>query len=80
MSAEVQRDLGKHDAQIEALERDINEMRKDLRKVYDKLDEINTTLATAKGGWKTMMWVAGGSAAIGGFVMKMLPAFNWAPK
>jgi len=80
MSAEVQRDLGKHDAQIEALEKDITEMRKDLRKVYDKLDEINTTLATAKGGWKTMMWVAGGSAAVGGFVMKALPVFNWTPK
>lgn len=71
MNAEVQRDLGKHDAQIEALERDIMLMRKDLIKVFEKLDQINTTLATAKGGWKTMMWVAGGSAAVGGLLVKI---------
>lgn len=73
MNTEFQRDLGKHDAQIEALERDIQLLRKDLIRVFEKLDQINTTLATAKGGWKTMMWVAGASAALGGFIVKIAP-------
>ncbi len=29
MTAEIQRDLGKHDAQIEALEKDIREIKED---------------------------------------------------
>jgi hypothetical protein len=76
MTAELQRDLGKHDAQIEALERDMKEMKADLRRVFEKLEQINTTLSEAKGGWRTMMWVAGASAAAGGLISKFLPFFN----
>ena len=76
MTPEFQRDLGKHDAQIEALERDVHEMRKDMRRLFEKLEEINTTLATAKGGWRTLMWVAGASAAAGGLIVKALPFLN----
>jgi chromosome segregation ATPase len=76
MTAELQRDLGKHDAQIEALERDMQEMKADLRRLFDKLDQINNTLSEAKGGWRTMMWIAGASAAAGGLIAKFLPFFN----
>lgn len=76
MTAEFQRDLGKHDAQIEALERDMQEMKADLRRVFEKLDQINNTLSEAKGGWKTMMWIAGASAAAGGMIVKFIPFFN----
>ena len=76
MTAELQRDLGKHDAQIEALERDMQEMKADLRRMFDKLDQINNTLSEAKGGWRTMMWIAGASAAAGGLIAKLLPFFN----
>lgn len=76
MTAELQRDLGKHDAQIEALERDMQEMKADLRRVFDKLDQINDTLSEAKGGWKTMMWIAGASAAAGGLIAKFVPYIN----
>lgn len=76
MTAELQRDLGKHDAQIEALERDMKEMKADLRRVFDKLEQINTTLSEAKGGWRTLMWVSGCSAAAGGLIVKFLPFIN----
>lgn len=76
MTPEMQRDIGKHDAQIEALDRDMQEMKADLRRVFDKLDQINDTLSEAKGGWKTMLWIAGGSAAAGGMIVKMLPFFS----
>lgn len=71
MTAELQRDLGKHDAQIEALERDMQEMKADLRRMFEKLEQINTTLSEAKGGWRTLMWVAGASAAAGGLIVKI---------
>lgn len=69
---DFQRNLGKHDAQIEALDRDIREMREDMRRIFEKLEAINSTLSEAKGGWKTMMWVAGASAAAGGLVFKII--------
>lgn len=72
MTQELQRDIGKHDAQIEALDKDLREMREDMRRIFEKLDSINSTLSEAKGGWKTLMWVAGASAALGGVVVKLV--------
>jgi len=69
---ELQRDIGKHDAQIEALDKDLREMREDMRRIFEKLDSINQTLSEAKGGWKTLMWVAGLSAAAGGLAFKLV--------
>lgn len=69
---DLQRNLGKHEAQIEALDRDIREMREDMRRIFEKLEAINETLSEAKGGWKTLMWVAGASAALGGVVVKLI--------
>lgn len=82
MNAEMQRDLGKHDAQIDALEtrietldKDLREMREDMRRIFEKLETINNTLSEAKGGWKTLMLVGGLSAAVGGIVVKLASLF-----
>jgi archaellum component FlaC len=69
---DLQRDLGKHDAQIDALDKDLREMKEDMRRIFEKLEAINATLSEAKGGWKTLMWVAGASAALGGVVVKLI--------
>ncbi len=76
MTAEIQRDLGKHDAQIEALEKDIREIKEDQRRIFEKLDAINQTLSEAKGGWKLFMIVGGASAAFGAFLVKVM-SFWW---
>lgn len=61
---DIQRNLGRHDAQIEVLEKEVHLLRQDVAKVYEKLDEINTTLATAKGGWRTLMMIGGAAGAV----------------
>lgn len=71
MTAEIQRDLGKHDAQIDALERELREIKNDQRRIFEKLDCINQTLSEAKGGWKLFMIVGGASAAFGAFLVKV---------
>jgi uncharacterized coiled-coil protein SlyX len=79
MSDELQRTIGAHDAQIDALnarvdklDKDLRDIREDMRRIFDKLESINETLSEAKGGWRTLMWVAGASAACGGFLVKMV--------
>lgn len=71
-----QRDLGRHDAQIEALERDVKYMREEMHAMRTEFSEqlkaINTTLSEARGGWKTLMLVGGISATIGAAAAKLI--------
>lgn len=69
---EVHRDLGKHDAQIEALQAQVDRLHSDLNNVLDQLTTINRTLAEARGGWKTLLAIAGFSSAITAIAMKVV--------
>jgi putative NADH-flavin reductase len=62
---EMARDIGRHDAQIETLQADMAEMKKDVH-------EIKLMLAQAKGGWKTLMAVGGAAAFFGGLFVKVV--------
>ncbi len=61
MSDELHRDIGRHEAQIEGLDRRVESMEK-------KLDTVLEILNQAKGGWKTLAQLAGLAAAVGGFI------------
>lgn len=80
MSEEIHRDLGKHDAQIEALNTQVNRMYDDMQQMMGQLTTIQQTLSEAKGGWKTLMWVGGLSAALGGIVVKVMTWMQILPK
>jgi prefoldin subunit 5 len=80
MSEEIHRDLGKHDAQIEALNSQVNRMYHDMQQMMGQLTTIQQTLSEAKGGWKTLMWVGGLSAALGGIVVKVMTWLQILPK
>lgn len=75
-TAEVHRDLGKHDAQIDALERDVkrlsDEMSEMRKEFTEQLSKINETLSEAKGGWRTLMWVGGAGATFGIAIAKLI--------
>lgn len=62
---EMARDIGRHDAQIETLQADMAEMKKDVH-------EIKLMLAEAKGGWKTLMAVGGFAAVVGSIFTKFV--------
>lgn len=83
-SPEFHRDIGRHDAQIEALERDVKRMREEMHEMRTEftaeLRKINETLSEARGGWKTLMMVGGASATIGALVHKLSSAISWLPK
>jgi hypothetical protein len=62
---EMARDIGRHDAQIETLQADMSEMKKDVH-------EIKLILAQAQGSWKTLVAVGGFAAFIGGIFTKFI--------
>lgn len=73
MMSEYERELGEMNAKIAMLEVTVSEMRSDLRTVRD-------TLTEAKGSWRTLVAVAGMSAAVGAFVVKLFPFLQTLPR
>ena len=69
---EVQRDLGRMEAQIATLCSEVKDL-------TITVAAISATLSEAKGGWKTLMWVSGSSAAFGAFITKLAPWLLSAP-
>lgn len=63
MTADVQRDLGRHDARLDAMENDLQEMKAQMAEMTRQIAKTNEILSTARGGWKTLMLIGGGIAA-----------------
>lgn len=59
--------------EVEYLKGHLHEIRQDTK-------DIKETLSQAKGGWKTLMLVAGISSSVGALAAKFLPFFGFMPK
>lgn len=59
--------------QVAHLQSHVDEIRTDLK-------EIKATLAEARGGWKTLMLVAGVSSTLGAFLVKYTPWLMMGPR
>lgn len=62
----VERELAEHGVEIKHIQDDMDRMMKDIDEIKKAVADIQKTLAEAKGGWKTMMAVAGFAAAVSG--------------
>jgi len=60
----VERELAVHETEIKHLQDDMDRMVRDIDEIKKSVEQINRTLSEAKGGWKTMMAVAGFAAAL----------------
>ena len=67
--AELDRELGRLDGKVDQIERDLAEMKSDLREVRD-------IVVRAGGGWRALLYVAGAAAFLGGLVVSIL-AWLW---
>lgn len=74
-AAELQRDVGRHDAQIEGLKEQITQIHADNKAMAQQLEEIKEILAGARGGWKTLMAVAGFASVVTGTALHLLDFF-----
>jgi hypothetical protein len=66
MENELHETAGRHEAEIEKLQQQMDQ-------VLFELKEIRTTLAEARGGWRTLLWLGG---AVGAFVGLILTGIN----
>lgn len=72
----VERELATHSVEISHIQDDVDKMMKDIAEIKKSLATISETLAEAKGGWKTLMWVAGASSAVTGFFISLYAFFQ----
>lgn len=72
----IHHDLGRHDAQIEALQEQVKQLHADMQTMNATLNQISATLSEAKGGWKTLMLVGGIAAAVGATFSKLAAWFH----
>ena len=64
--AEIDRDLGRHDAEI-------SQLKDDMRALKEDVHEIKLMLSEAKGGWRVIMLIAGVAGTIGAMLSQLLP-------
>ena len=72
----VERELAIHETEIKHLQDDMDRMAADIADIRKSLFEINKTLSEAKGGWKTLVWIAGLASAISGTIGFLLSNFT----
>lgn len=77
MDNELHRDLGRHDAQIENLQSQVERLHRDMSSVLDELKLINRTLNEARGGWRMLLAVGGLSSVLTSAVWQ---AWEWMGK
>lgn len=68
MSDKVEISVARMEVQVERLEKDMLEMKNDVK-------AIRATLDKASGGWKMLLVVGSLSAAIGSFITKVISSF-----
>ena len=73
MNNDTQRQLGSLAAKVSNLEGDVSEIKSDIK-------DISDTLAQAKGGWKTLLLVAGIAGVMGAMVSKLAMFATWLPR
>ncbi len=66
-------ELGELQAEVRNVKEAVGEMRKDIKGILD-------TLAQARGGWKTLLLVAGVAGVMGAAVSKLVAFAAWLPK
>lgn len=80
MEPSIHHDLGRHDAQIEALQETVKLLHADMIRMNATLTNIQSTLSEARGGWRVLMMVAGVSSVVGGLFVKFATWLNWIPR
>ena len=72
MNDDVQRDLGRMEAQITTLISQVGVLNR-------KVDALDKTLSQATGGWRMLLLIGGVTGTLGGLIGKYLPFIDLRP-
>lgn len=70
----VHRDIGRHDAEIEALDQKVERLTDAVEALTKEVAKIQATLNEARGGWRMLMILGGAGAAFGISLRELLEA------
>lgn len=62
----IEREIGAHDERLRTLEREMGEMRRDVKKILSEIHQ-------AHGGWKTIMIGSAVAGSVGALLGKLIP-------
>ena len=62
--------------EINHIQKDMDEMKADIEEIKKSLSDIHKVLSETKGGWRTLMWVAGASSAVTAFLIMIYQSFG----
>lgn len=71
MSDEYTKDslqIARLEERMATMDRDLKEQTRQLIELHQQLAQVLETLSEARGGWRTLMWLAGVSSSAGGLV------------
>ena len=60
---------------IAKLETEVHYLKDSIDRLLTTTEDINKTLTEARGGWKTLMLVAGVASTLGALISKLVPFF-----
>ncbi len=66
------RDFGRLESEVKSLHILFAAQNAALSIISQQLDSIKATMAEARGGWRTLLWLGGSAAAAGGFISWVL--------
>lgn len=72
----VERDLGRLEASVELIHKDIHEIKEILKEVIVEQKRQKELIDNVKGGWKLVLTLASVSSAIGGIVGYLVKLLN----
>lgn len=72
------KEFGHLQAEVSGLRRDMDEMASAMRLMADQLQQMQTTLSEAKGGWRLLVGLGGAAAGLGAGVSWVLQHIRFA--
>jgi hypothetical protein len=78
-NAALQRDIGRLEGEVKALARTVDQLSEKLEETNRHVSAISSTLAEAKGGWRTLVWLAGVSGSVGAALSYLASFFTVRP-
>jgi hypothetical protein len=74
--ANLQRDIGRLEGEVKGLARTVDQLSEKLEETNRHVSAISSTLAEAKGGWRTLVWFAGVSGSAGAALSYLASLFT----